>query len=184
MKLTNLVGRIDKNSYFYNHFVDEKKVETINDKKVNSQLCKYSTLLMAAPFGTALPMSLAFNISVEILDRMYLLFGLNLFAFLLYYFIRFILVFNQYAIFKKRWMTFLFSIPFLVYPLLILSYSLLRHFLPLINESYYLPLHPFEIFVLSIPPFLAYTIFCCYAYRVCICKYPLKSSLEINSIHR
>ncbi len=182
--MTDIVGKIDKNSHFYNHFVDERKVEAIADKKAQYQLSKYSLLLMAFTPSASLPFPLVFNTSLEILDNIFLFFGFGLFVSLLYFFVRFILVFNQHGIFKKKWMTLLFSPPFLLYPLLIFSYSLIRHFLPLINENYHLPLHPFEIFALTLPLLLAYTIFCCYCYRVCICKYPLKSSSEINSLHR
>lgn len=183
-KLTELTGRIDNSSYFYNHFVNEENVESISDKRALRQLKKYSLSLMTF-IAAGVPFSLIGMFKIDILDRFYLGFGLLLFAYQIYYFICFLLIYSHYRIFKKKWMLLLFSLPFILYPVFILLNSLANLYLfPFIGDGFKPPINQLETFILTLPLMIVYVVFCVYCYRACILKYPLDSAFNINSLHR
>lgn len=159
-------------SCFYDKFVDEGKFSAIDDISIRRKYWVYSfSVIVFCVISGTLPTFVGYNFENAFAICMFI-WELLMFFLLVYFSIRFVILDGKYNVFNKKCYAFSFSC---IYILLSLIFAILpiftTEFISYPDTSFLVKLNPFYYFVIFLPLFFIYVLFCYYAFMKCFGKY-------------
>ncbi len=179
------MGKLAKNmKQFHSHFIDETKLESIDDDKTLKTL-------WAEPLGIIVLSGLVIFTSFPYgalpsngLNYFFFSFEVLSYFFLIVVYSHFVHTFRLFKIFKKEKTPVLLSLPYLILPLPLFFYATYNSFLIMLGRSDYITLYSGQLVPLFLLIHFLYTLFWAYAFMNCIGEYLNRKKPTINSFHR
>lgn len=158
--------------YFYNRLVNENSLVTIGDASIQRRFWTYSfSIALLCLIGGTIPTFVGYNFENVFAICMFV-WELLMFSLLAYFSIRFILLENKYKVFKKRYYATLFSLLYIVLSIVFaVVANFTTEFVSYPDASFSVDFNPIFCFAIFWPLFLAYLLFCYYAFMKCFGKY-------------
>lgn len=162
----------NEKSYFYEKFVNEDNLKQINDITIQRKFWVYAFCMMlfalAAP---TFPAFVGYNFENVFAVCMFI-WEMAMFASFLYFSLRFLLLDRKYSVFKKRWHAPSFCLGFLA---LSVAFAIAANFTATFTSnpdtSFSVSVNPAFYFLIFLPLYFAYVVFCYYAFMKCFGKY-------------
>lgn len=166
---------------FYDRFVNEHHLIAINDVLIQRKYWVYSFSIALFCLTSAIfPTFIGYNFE-NIFAICMFVWDLIMFFFLIYFSIKLVVLDRKYHVFRKRYYPLLFSIGYFA---LSLTFAIVANFTTRFvsypDTSFSVSFNPFFYFIIFIPLFFVYLIFCYYAFMKCFGKYT-KSGQRTNS---
>ena len=157
---------------FYNRFVNEEKIKQIDDINIQTKYWVYAFSIGAFSLcsGT-FPTFIGYNFENAFAITMFC-WNLFMYFWLFYFSIRFVKLDLKYGVFKNKWFLYFMPLPFIF---LSITFSIVAnfttHFIAYPDTSFSVKFNPWFYFLIFIPLFLTYLLFCYYAFMKCFAKY-------------
>ncbi len=164
--------KVNKETLFYNRFINEDKIKLIDDIDIQRKYWVYSFSIAAFSLcsGT-FPTFIGYNFENTFAISMFC-WDLFMYFWLFYFSVKFVKLDLKYRVFKNK--RFLYFVP-LPYIFLSITFSVVAnfttHFITYPDTSFSVKLNPWFYFLIFIPLFLIYFYFCYYAFMKCFGKY-------------
>lgn len=162
----------NRSVFFYDRFVNEESLKQINDISISRKFWVYglSTMMFSMVVGT-LPTFIGYNFENVFAIGMFV-WEMLMFGLLLYFSVRLVLLDRRYSAFKKRWHAPIFCLGFLA---LSVGFAIVAIFTTTFTHnpdtSFSVSINPAFYFLIFLPLYFAYVIFCYYAFMKCFAKY-------------
>lgn len=162
----------DQKPYFYDKFVSESNLVVINDILIQRKYWIYSfSIALFCLISGTIPTFIGYNFE-NVFAICAFVWELLMFSFLLYFSIKLVLLDKKYRVFRKRYYALLFSS---VYCLLAFVFAFVANFttkfISYPDTSFSVNFNPMFYFLIFLPIFFGYVIFCYYAFMKCFGKY-------------
>lgn len=170
-----------QNAYFYEKFVNEENLRQIDNLSTQRKFWIYAFCMMlfslAAP---TFPTFVGYNFENAFAIGMFA-WEMAMFAAFLYFSVRLILIDRKYSVFKKRWQAPIFCLGFLILSVVFaISANFTATFTSNPDTSFSVSLNPAFYFLVFLPLYFAYLIFCYYAFMKCFGKYTRSGKSKQN----